>query len=361
MDEARERLIEQCAAQQQWCAALGSALYARVLGGIVDELRAGGPIWTLLAPHAGDPVSSVLPLRFLGAVHRLVLSGKAPALAAHYPSAGGHMDAATVWDAFRQTVDAHATELAVRVRDGVQTNEVGRAAALICGFLTVARETGLPLRILEVGASAGLNLRFDRFRYETESGGFGDPSSPVRLDGVYVPGGAPPFDGAPIDVVSRLGCDPAPLDPTTAAGGETLLAYVWPDQMTRIERLRGALALAQRVPAVVERCGAGEWLARQLATPAPGVATVVYHSIMLQYVAPDERDAMRAAIAAAGARADRTAPFAWLCMEPGGEQAEVHLTSWPGGEDRLIATTGFHGQTVRWLGPNPLPSPAVAR
>jgi hypothetical protein len=79
------------------------------------------------------------------------------------------------------------------------------------------------------------------------------------------------------------------------------------------------------------------------------VATVVYHSIVLQYLDQTSRDRVAAAIAAAGARASVAAPFAWLRMEPGGEQAEVRLTLWPDGGERLVATTGFHGRDVRWL------------
>jgi hypothetical protein len=46
-----------------------------------------------------------------------------------------------------------------------QTNEVRRSAVLLPGFLTIAAETGLPLRILELGASAGLNQLWDRRHY----------------------------------------------------------------------------------------------------------------------------------------------------------------------------------------------------
>ena len=34
-------------------------------------------------------------------------------------------------------------------------------------------------------------------------------------------------------------------------------------------------------------------------------------------------------------------------MEPGTNGAEVRLTLWPGGETRLVATSGFHGNDVR--------------
>src|SRR5436189_23159 len=66
-------------------------------------------------------------------------------------------------------------------------DEVGRCASLLPGFLTVANVTGRPLRILEVGTSAGLNLRWDHYRYEGGAAGttWGDPDSPLRFDGVF--------------------------------------------------------------------------------------------------------------------------------------------------------------------------------
>ena len=72
-------------------------------------------------------------------------------------------------------------ELQAAIACPVQTNEVGRCAALVGGFLTVAARTGLPLRLCEVGTSAGLNLRFDHYRYESDGRGWGPSPSPVRL------------------------------------------------------------------------------------------------------------------------------------------------------------------------------------
>jgi hypothetical protein len=242
-----------------------------------------------------------------------------------------------------ERVDALRAQIAV---EGVQTNEVRRTAALVGGFLDVAGATGLPLRTLEIGASAGLNLRWDRFRYESDTGAvWGDPASPVRLAGGLP--GALPF-AVRTAVVARAGCDPSPIDPTTAAGQTKLLSFVWPDQHERFALVRAACDVAARVPARLDRAHGAAWIEAELAAPVPGVATVVYHSIVMQYFAPDERDRFVAALADAGARATPDAPLAWLRMEPGGEQAEVRLTTWPGGRERLLATTGFHGHPVRW-------------
>jgi len=333
--------------QAEWCARLGSSLYGILCSRAADDVEAGGPIAAVLDGHEDDRPASALALRFMGAVHRLVLSGEAPALARFYPSAGGDASSDAVWPAFRALVEARRDDLRVLVEHGVQTNEVGRAAALAPGFLTVARETGLPLRILEMGTSAGLNLRWDRFRYETADRVWGDAGSPVVLrDAWEMP--VAPF-ATSTTVVERAGCDPSPVDPTTDEGRLTLESYVWPDQRERFAILRAAIEVARRVPADVERASAVDWLPRRLAAARPGVATVVFHSIAIAYLERAARGQALGAIADAGARATRNAPIAWLRMEPGGEQAEVRLTVWPGGDERLVATTGFHGRGVRWL------------
>ncbi len=311
------------------------------------DVEAGGPGWAVLEGHEGDPAGSALALRFLGAVHRLVLEGRAPALARHYPSAGGEAGLEGAWAAFRDTLEQHGDTLRALVHRPCQTNEVGRAAALFGGFLLVARETSLPLRLLELGASAGLNLRWDHYRYEQGDAGWGDRASPVRLVDVF-PAGFPPGQRR-CRVIERAGCDTLPVDPCSADGQITLLSCLWPDQRERLALLRGALEVARRVPLTIDAAGAPAWLAARLAAPARGVASVVFHSIVMQYLSAADRRRVANALAEAGSRATDDTPLAWLLMEPGGEQTEVCLKLWPGGTERVIASAGFHGRPVRWL------------
>ncbi|MFL5876670.1 MAG: DUF2332 domain-containing protein [Solirubrobacteraceae bacterium] len=318
------------------CEQLGSPLYAHLLARAADDVEAGGPCWTVLAGHEHDDRQSMPALRFMGAVHRLSLEGRAPKLAEVY--ARGRPDA---WPAFRAAVAEHVDDLRAGMNRGVQTNEVARSAALLGGFLLVARTTGLPLRVLELGASAGLNLRWDAFRYEGEGRAWGDPASPVRLD--Y----APPVDGA-VTVVQRRGCDLNPLDPTTEEGRLTLLSYLWPDMHWRWELMRGALNTAARVPATVDRADAGDWLAARLAEPDGDRVTVIFHSIVMQYLSDAERERVEALIRGAG---ERGARMAWLRMEPDtAERAGVWLDLWPEGRHARIARAGYHGRPVEWEG-----------
>jgi hypothetical protein len=294
-------------------------------------------VYGVLEGHEGDPEPSALALRLMGAAHWLVLRGDAPALAAHYPSAGGRPGDA--WPALAALLRERRGEIRRLVEQPVQTNEPGRCAALLGGFLEVARTTGLPLRLLEVGASAGLNLRFDRYRYELGDERWGPATSPVTIR-VRLTAGAPPL-AAPLDVAARAGCDPRPVDALAEEGRLTLLSYVWADQLERIERLRAALALAAELEAPVERAGATDWIEARLAEPAPGTATVVFHSIVMQYLPEAERQRFE--------RAVESAPgvVAWLRMEPAGQMADVRLTL--GGEERRLARAGYPGDPLEWL------------
>jgi hypothetical protein len=338
--------LEVIAFQAEECGRAGSPLYEQVLGRVADDLRSGGVSASLLAGCDDDPFGSALALRLVGAVHRLVLEGRAPELAALYPSAGGDPRHGDPGEAFLGVLRDHRDEVELRLADGVQTNEVGRAAVLVGGYATVAARTGLPLRVLEIGTSAGLNLRFDHFAYEVGGRVVGDPGSPVRFAGVWE-GAVPPLPDA-FDVIERRGCDRHPIDATTADGRRLLLSFMWPDQLERIARLEAAIEVARQVPVSLDQADAGVWTEQQLATPRPGVATVVAHSIVMQYLPPDRRRRFRAALEHAGRSSTPDAPLAWLRMEPAGERAELRLTTWPGGDELLLATAGYHGRPVWW-------------
>jgi hypothetical protein len=347
---AAERIADLLRVQARYCRVIGSPLYAHLLDRSAEDVLGGGRIWDVLEGREVEPPLSMLPLRFLGAIHRAVLRGEAPELARYYPSAGGSVDLEHVWPAFHSTVDRLRAQLRTEVEAPVQTNEVARSAALLGGFLLVARDTGLPLQVLEVGASAGLLLRWDSYLYRAREASWGPPGSRVSFDD-FLASGSFPF-GVEATVASRAGCDAAPLDPRSDRDSITLRGFVWPDQVERFEALTAALELARSQPVEVEQADAGAWCERRLEAPASGVATVLYHSLVLQYLSDDSRERMLAAIELRGEAATAEAPFAWLRMELGGDEADVRLTRWPGGEERLVARAHYHGRPVRWLATN---------
>jgi hypothetical protein len=336
--------------QADACRRMGSPLTADLLTGAADDLAAGGPTAELLGPLEDDPPGTVPALRFAGALHRLVLERRAPGLAVHYPSVGG--TPGDVWPAARAVVEQHLDVLRELVQQPVQTNEVGRSSVLLGGLLHVAAATGgLPVRLLEVGASGGLNLSVDRYGHEVAAGVvLGDPSSPVVLRAPWQ--GRLPDASVPLRLIERRGCDPRPLDPSRTEDRLTLTSYVWPDQVDRFERLRAALQVAAAAPERVERQGAGAFLEREL-HPREGVVTVVWHSFVRQYLTPDERTRTTLAVELAGARATTAAPVAHLWLEPHrADEAEgspvLRLRLWPDGEEQVLADCEGHGPPVAW-------------
>ena len=248
--QLKAELAAQLSQQSEWCGTLGSRLYAQLLADASRDAAGGGVVWGALGGHMPAPLMEVmLPLRFMAAMHSLVLSERAPALAAFYPSAGGAERPDGAWDPFRDALEEHLDEIRGLSALPVQTNEVGRCAALIGGFLRVAAATRLPLRLLEVGAAGGLNLCWDHYRYEAARGVWGPEDSPVHLGWDE----APSHLDAPTEIVERAGCDPQPMNSRDKADQMRLLSAVWPDQLDRIERLRGALAVAASVPVTIER------------------------------------------------------------------------------------------------------------
>ena len=134
---------------------------------------------------------------------RLVLTGQAPELQPFYPCLGGREPPAGVWPVLRPVIGRHVEELREALIVAPQTNEVGRSPALLGGLLHLHHEIGLPVRLLEVGASGGLNLLFDRYAHDVAEGVvLGDPASPVVLRRPWQ-GPLPP--AAALEVVDRLG------------------------------------------------------------------------------------------------------------------------------------------------------------
>ncbi len=337
-----ERLREMFVRQARASARLGSPMYEDLCRRAAETVLAGGPVRRVVAAHL-NALPTLTPLRLLGGVHRIVLSGRAPELALYYPSVGGlATDPDRRWQAFLATCDRHRDELSRALEHPPQTNEVGRAAVLIGGLAVALAATGArPVRLLELGASAGLNLRADRFRVEDR----GPSDSPVRLEHVWRGDAVPAAD---IEVVERRGCDLAPVDPTTAEGRLSLTSYVWPDDVARHERLRGAFAVAAAVPAIVDRASVLDWL-REV-SPADGALTVLWHSAARLYLTAGDRAEWDRRVVAVGAQATAGAPVAHLSFEPVTDDPAyaVRLTTWPGGLDRRVGIASAHGIPVTW-------------
>lgn len=349
MIEDRSVIIRQSFLRQaKACTDLGSPFTARLCTlaaeRLTDDTRVGAVI--LGWPGNPDGTGDALALRLAGTLHALVRSGQDLALAAVYPP--HQIDDDTLWAAVEAALRRDEGFILDRLKSAPQTNEVRRSSALLPGFLTIAALTGKPLILSEVGASAGLNVQWDRYCYQLGDFHWGQASA-VEL--------APRWEGPPppqaaIEITERAGCDLNPLDPASEDDRLRLFSYIWGDQRDRLDRTAAALAMATESGLKVEKADAIDWLRHRLATLRPGLTHVIYHTIAWQYLPPALKAEGEALIAEAGARATEAAPLARLQLEADGkpEGAALLLTLWPTGETREIGRADFHGRWVKWVG-----------
>jgi len=337
--------------QATFCEAYGSPFTGQLVRRFAADLEAGGPIADLVSDWPTNPRADALALRLAGALHAAALSGRDPVLADLYPNARAQWRMDEVWPVAHAFLAREHGWISQFIQSPPQTNEVRRSIALLAGFLTFAKDWRGPTDMLEIGASAGLNLSWDRFRYRTQSWSWGG-DSPVKIDTDWS-GPAPPVE-AQLHVRSRAACDLNPLGIDDPAQLLRLRSYIWPDQPERLARFDGAVALARQSRARVERADAAEWLVQKLAERALDAATIVYHSIFLQYPPRESRAAIVTAIRQAGELASPEAPLAWVRLEPealtdgvrDSVRMVVDLTTWPGGERRILAYTDGHVRGV---------------
>lgn len=344
-------LAESFAVQVAWCDAHGAPFTARVIEAAWQDWLDGGALRRLLPDWPGDPRADAVPLRVAGALHALALDRLDADLVRLYPPQAATFDTATGPRCIAAALDRFAARVADTLARPPQTNEIGRSALLLAGFAHVAARTGLPLALREIGASAGLNLIWDRYRYEIGALRWGDPASPVLIRAALEQG--TPVLPDRIDVVSRAGCDVAPIDLRDPGAAMRLTSYVWPEQSERLARLRAAIPLAQALGVDVERIDAAAFVAREFAAPRAGETRVLYHSVVWQYLPQTTKDAIQASMQAAAARATPDAPVAHLSFElaRGSPHASLRLQLWPGNVDETLADAHPHGSWIRWHAP----------
>jgi hypothetical protein len=391
----KPRIVAHFREQGGHCAAYGSPFTGALCERFAEDLEAGGPIADLVSGWSTNPRADALALRLAGALHAAALSRRDPELAALYfdltaagsapsplaeegrvggadanlykssahphplppPRTGEGGVVATGWsiDTIWPVARTFLAREQAWVRDFLhyapQTNETRRSIALLAGFLAFAEHWRGPIDMLEIGASAGLNLNWDKFSYKTASWRWGDPGG-VVIDTNWQ-GAPPPAHVIPI-IRNRAACDLNPLDIRDPEQALRLKSYIWPDQPDRLARFDGALKLALARDTRVERADAATWLKAKLASRAGDAATIVYHSVFLQYPPRESRTAIIDAIRAAGAAATAQAPLAWVRLEPeavtdgveNGLRFVIDLTTWPGGQRRILGYTDGHVRSV---------------
>lgn len=280
----------------------------------------------LLDPLLRAPGEQRRPSLLFAGVNLLLASHPDAALAAYYPIHGGRRPVdGHLLAAFAAFCAQHADELGEIVRGrSTQTNEIRRCLALRLALSHVGRRWPEPLALVEAGASAGLNLIFDRYRYR-----IGDQAdapaagSPVLISS-ELRGGAPAgqlLDATP-EITSRLGIDLHPVPLSEPGRQEWLEAFIWPEDTGGLAALRGAIDLAVTVglPPVVHGDATAD-TARLLAALPGREPVLVFTSTLLTYLDASARTAFASQLEEAA----RQRPVAWAFAEAPGLMATAGL------------------------------------
>lgn len=299
------------------------------------------------------------PHLLFAAVHARLLDGADTTLREYYPSIVGG-DAREpddrAYDLFREFALDNESEIRRLVSTRrTQTNAVRRCAALYPAFAWIAAETDSgPLALLEIGPSAGLNLRWDayRYRYRTDDDAdrvVGRTDSPVTLDST-IRAGDPPLPAEPPTVVERFGVDIAPLDVTNGEDVIWLRALVWPEHTDRHDLLADAIPVVRDDPPEIVQGDAVERLPELVGRLPQDATRVVSNTQVLYQLSDEERDQIRDHIRNLG----RDHPLYWVSGEGAhpdyDESIELTITHSADGhlDERLVAAYQQHGRWVAW-------------
>lgn len=330
----------------------GSPVTARVVRGFQALADAGTRCGERMLHWPGLKLEDAMPLRLAGGFHHLHLSGDEPRLAPLY--------AGTLTD--QQAVDAlllavtrdHDARLAAWLDGPPQTNEAGRSASIMAALLWLSGSLRPRFELLELGASAGVNTMLDRFAFDLGGTKAGPADSPMHIEPVWE--GAPP-PANPVEIVGIAGCDISPVDLADPVQALRLKSYVWPDAPGRMERIEAAIALAAEKRPDVTQADAADWVEARLALPqASGTTRTLFHSIVWQYIPPNRRERIQAAMDKAGSSATPERPLAWVMLETNREtfRHELKVRHWPGpGIWHLLGEAHPHGAWVKWFGLSP--------
>lgn len=325
-------------------------LYARLAEAIAED-----PFLLQVAARARPGQSC--PDLLLGVVHDLLHDHPTHPAARFYPSLSADPDRVSdpvpdVLAFCHDHLDLLAERVATRL---VQTNEVRRCTFLLPALQVAGGLAGdRSLALIEVGASAALNLHFDRFGYRyTRSDGWEAFTAPKRAAPVLccevrsVP--LPPVHGPFPHVIWRAGIDLNPLDPTIPSDRRWLRALVWPDHAVRAARLEAALDVAAQHPITVHRGDVTDHLPAVVDRVPEDLTLVVFHSAVIAHMTNEDRQRFTTAVL----RCSRHRPIVWIQAEPraDGDPRRLRLTFCADGairDEYSLGTYQPHGQWLEW-------------
>jgi len=296
-----------------------------------------------LARHVRRPP---VPNVVLASVHFLLAETPTHPLARFYGSLSEHpLPAGGAYPDFRDFVLANRTTLIPLLETRItQTNEVGRCSSLLPALTVVHRSgDGRPLALIDVGCSAGLHLRWDRYFYDYGTATAGDPASPVTIRCELLGPVMPPLPRRFPDCVFRLGIDLNPVDLSDPVERRWFESLIWPEHAARRRLAEAAIGVFLRDPPRLVKGDATRVLEAQLEDVPPDTLLVVYNSAALCQGGVADQNAVGSVLEAFSSRR----PVYWLYCE----NEEVLLRTLDNGHmmELKLANKDGHGRWLEWL------------
>lgn len=328
-----------------------------------QECRASSPLYERLSLRiaqddqvldlaAGARKGQPVPNLLFAAVHLLLLEGESHPLADFYSSvteSPNHVD--DPYPHFHAFCITHCERISALLATRlVQTNEVRRSACLVPAFGVVAREaSGQALALIEIGSSAGLNLRWDRYCYAYGDGqSTGNPAASVALACDVRGELHPPIPHVLPNVMWRTGTDLNPINVNDPEATAWLQALIWPEQRERATLLEQALAAARLDPPPLRDGNALDLLPELVDAAPDDVILCIFDTYTINQFAAADQERLAALLDEIAAhRRLFQITISWV----GGESPTLRLTSWTREEraERTLARCDAHGAWIEWL------------
>jgi hypothetical protein len=308
------------------------------------------PVYSRISTAAADDVTMLelmeeAPLGqrrlnlLLAAVHDLLLDGVVHPLGSWYPTVNGGVapPADDPYPAFASLVDEQHEGIVDALRNrATQTNEPNRSCLWRLALPAVAATVDARVSLVELGASAGLNLCFDRYTYDFSPDGSASDAllrCAVRTGEVDTDAPVPP-------IVDRVGLDLTPNSVDDPRAVRWLKACIWPEQLDRHRRFDAAIAIAQESPPRLVAGDLVDDLPSVVATLAQDTHLVVCNSWVLAYVERGRREELEETLG----RLAAARPVTWLSAEA------PTVVSWAGTRDDYDAEPYSYVSMARWRG-----------
>jgi hypothetical protein len=278
------------------------------------------------------------PNLLFAAVQYLLMEDDDDELARFYPSLVADAEPpGRVGPSFRRFVLDHEDRIAeIGNTRYTQTNECRRCVSLLPMVMLAPFDS---FHLIDVGASAGLNLAIDRYGYRYD-GLQWNTGAGLVLEADWK-GQAVAFHE--VEVLGRIGLDLNPLDPSDESACRWLDALIWPEHEERRARLRSALQLVSTLDLEMVAGDATETLPRCLDSLPAGAPVIVMSSFTLGQFDQPQREILDAVVAEA--RSDRPVHrISMDILERSDDWAQLVVDD--GGGARTVGQAHPHGEWV---------------